>query len=77
MGNLDPDFWALESNKLAAKYVYGVKGKDDQGRNQYLRPNDEPTPFYLEQAQEVVRKQLALSGYRLAAMLNEVFSEKK
>ncbi|MBK9492786.1 MAG: hypothetical protein IPO07_31415 [Haliscomenobacter sp.] len=62
---------------MAAKYVYGVKGKDDQGRNQYLRPNDEPTPFYLEQAQEVVRKQLALSGYRLAAMLNEVFSEKK
>ena len=77
LGTLDPDFWALESNKLAAKYVYGVKGKDDQGRNQYLRPNDEPTPFYLEQAQEVARKQLALSGYRLAAMLNDMFSEKK
>ena len=74
---LDPDFWALESNKLAAKYVYGVKGKDDQGRNQYLRPNDEPTPFYLEQGQEVVRKQLTLSGYRLAAILNELFGENK
>jgi hypothetical protein len=74
---LDPDFWALESHKLSKKYVYGVKGKDDKGRNQYLMPNDEPTPFYLEQGQEVVRKQLALSGYRLAAMLNELFGEKK
>lgn len=74
---LDPDFWALESHKLARKYVYGVKGQDDRGRNQYLMPNDEPTPFYLEQGQEVVRKQLALSGYRLAAILNGLFGEKK
>lgn len=73
---LDPDFWALESHKLVIRYAYrAVKGKDDRGRNQYLAPDDEPTPYYLEQVQEVVRRQLALSGYRLARMLNELFGE--
>lgn len=72
---LDPDFWALESHKLAMQYGYrGVKGKDDKGRDSYLKPGEEPTDFYLTQGQAVVRRQLALSGYRLANMLNQVFS---
>lgn len=71
--NLDPDFWALESSKLAVTYGYkGVKSKDDAGKTLFLQPNEEPTPFYLEQGQEVARKQLALSGYRLARLIKQV-----
>ena len=73
-GVLDPDFWALESHKLAMEFAYrGVKGKDDKGRDLYLKPGEEPTDFYLTQGQSVVRRQLALSGYRLAHMLNALF----
>jgi hypothetical protein len=69
---LDADFWALESHKLAIRYGYrGVSGKNEQGRTLYLMPGEEPTPYYLEQGQEIVRKQIALSGYRLARLLNE------
>jgi hypothetical protein len=71
---LDPDFWALESYKLAVKNVYrGSKGKDDKGRTLYLQMGDEPNKAYMDQAQEVVRRQLALSGYRLANLLNSLF----
>ncbi len=73
---LDPDFWSLESHKLVIRYAYrAVKGQNDRGRNQYLLPGDEPTPYYLERAQEVVRRQLVLSGYRLAKILNQLFGE--
>ncbi|MBK7478085.1 MAG: S1/P1 nuclease [Haliscomenobacter sp.] len=73
---LDPDFWALESHKLAMKHAYrGVKGKDNRGRDLYLMSGDELTATYLQQGQEVVRRQLALSGYRLARMLNELFGK--
>lgn len=75
---LDPDFWALESHKLAVKHGYrGVKGKDNRGRDIFLQSGDELTDTYLQQAQDVVRRQLTLSGYRLANMLNEIFSEKR
>lgn len=75
-GTLDPDFWALESHKLALQYGYrGVKGKDDKGRDVFLKPGDEPTDFYLAQGQTVVQRQLALSGYRLARMLNAIYAQ--
>lgn len=51
------------------------KGKDNRGRDLYLMPGDALTDGYLQQGQEVVRRQLALSGYRLARMLNEVFGK--
>ena len=71
---LDPEFWALESHKLAVRYGYrGVNGKDDRGRNIYLESGGTPSEFYLEQAQKVVRQRLALSGYRLGRMLNQLF----
>lgn len=74
----DADFWALESHKLAISHGYrGVKGKDNRGRDLFLMPGDEPTELYLKNGQEVVRRQLALSGYRLANMLNELFRDKK
>ena len=74
---LDADFWALESHKLALSHGYrGVKGKDNRGRDLLLMPGDELTETYLKNGQEVVRRQLALSGYRLARMLNELFGKR-
>lgn len=73
---LDPDFWALESHKLAYTYGYrGKKGKDENGRDLYLAPDEEPTPFYLAQGQEISKRQIVLSGYRLAGMLNKVLGK--
>jgi hypothetical protein len=71
---LDPDFWALESHKLAVRYGYrAINGKDDRGRNQYLESGGTPSELYLENVREVARRQLALSGYRLGRMLNQLF----
>jgi S1/P1 Nuclease len=74
LDQLDPDFWALESHKLAVAHAYrGPKGKDDQGKILFMRAGEEPTAAYLDQAQAVAKKQLVISGYRLGRMLNELF----
>lgn len=71
---LDPDFWALESHKLAIRYGYrGLAAPAESGRPDYLEPGETPTDYYLEEGQSVVRRQLALAGYRLARLLNELF----
>ncbi len=73
----DPDFWALESHKLAVKYGYnGVMGKNDRGWNVYIKPGDEPSDFYVENAQKVVQEQLVIAGLRLGAMLNDIYGER-
>jgi hypothetical protein len=73
---LDPDFWALESHKLAIKYGYrGHQGKDDRGRNIYLKPGEEPTEIYLDSAQKVVKSQLVTAGLRLGEVLNELYGK--
>ena len=73
---LDPDFWALESHKLAVKYAYqGVNEINDRGRRIWLKPNHTPSEMYLENGRKVVAKRLATAGYRLGDMLNEVFAE--
>jgi len=75
---LDPDFWALESHKLAVRYGYrAVNGKNDRGRNFYLEPGGEPSKMYLENAQEIARQRLVISGYRLGKILNQLFGEKE
>lgn len=75
---LDADFWALESHKLAIRYGYkGVQKVDESGRKTYVKPNDALSEYYLAQGMEVVEKRLALGGYRLAALLNEVFAEEE
>jgi len=75
---LDPDFWAMESHKLAVRYGYsGVKDPDARGRARYLQPGEQPSDYYLEQGQAVVRRQLAMGGYRLGALLNDIFGEGK
>lgn len=73
---LNPEFWALESHQLAVRYGYrAVNGQDDRGRNLYLEPGGAPSEFYLENAREIARQRLALSGYRLGRMLNQLFGK--
>jgi len=73
-GRLDPDFWALESHKLAVSYGYrAINTQHEEGRSQYLQPGDKPSETYLARSREVVKRRLALSGYRLAEILNALF----
>ncbi len=73
---LDADFWALESHKLAIKY--GYQGKvAPEGRRNYIKENTEPSEYYIQNGQAVVQKRLATGGYRLAMILNEIFSEER
>ncbi len=73
---LDPDFWALESHKLAVRYGYrGVNAKDNRGRNIYLESGGTPSELYLENVREIARQRLVLSGYRLGKILNDLFGQ--
>ncbi|MBF2053141.1 MAG: S1/P1 nuclease [Candidatus Sericytochromatia bacterium] len=57
----DPEVWARESYQLAVRYGYSSLPADGQ-----------LSPDYLRQVQSICSQQLALGGYRLAALLNEV-----
>lgn len=59
----DPRAWAEESFALARDVVY--RG---------ISPGSEPTPEYLVRAREVIRRRLAVGGYRLGALLNDIFA---
>lgn len=58
----DPHTWVMESNRLAREVVY--KNITDGG---------EPSKAYTDAAQKLSRKRLALAGYRLAAVLNDLY----
>lgn len=74
--NLDPDFWALESHKLAIQFGYkGVVGKNDRGRNIFIQQKTKPSELYIANGQDIVKKRLVMGGYRLAEMLNKAFAE--
>lgn len=60
--DLDPHTWVVESNTLAREVVYKNIGE-----------NAEPSKAYIEAAQKLVRKRLALAGYRMAGVLNALF----
>lgn len=57
----DPQIWADEGLRLAEEYVY--RG---------IEEGDEPSAEYLRRAEPVVRRQLVLAGYRLAALLDSL-----
>ncbi|MBV9926513.1 MAG: S1/P1 nuclease [Acidobacteria bacterium] len=59
----DPHTWVMESYKLAREVVY----KD-------ITEGGEPSKAYTDAAQKLARKRLALAGYRLANVLNELFA---
>lgn len=60
--DLDPHTWVVESNTLAREVVY-----------KNINENAEPSKAYTEAAQKLMRKRLALAGYRMAGVLNALF----
>jgi len=58
----DFEYWAQESHALAKSTAYAE-----------IKPHDTPSAAYVSNAQRVVRGRVALAGYRLAALLNEIF----
>jgi hypothetical protein len=53
--------WANESHVLAVKYAYSMK------------ENTEPTSTYVKNSQSACKRQMALAGYRLANLLNDIW----
>ena len=53
--------WAQESHELARHYAYAI----EEGVR--------PSASYIHQGQQIVRRQLALAGYRLADILNQLY----
>jgi hypothetical protein len=60
----DFENWAQESHRLAIEYVY-----------KNIQPGDTPSSDYLKMRDHIVHQQIALAGYRLANLLNEIFIE--
>jgi hypothetical protein len=57
----DPAAWAREGLEIAKKSVYGFP------------ENTEPPKSYLDLCQSISLKRVALAGYRLSGLLNELF----
>lgn len=71
--NLDVDRWVMESHDLAVKYGYrGIQSVGDRGWKNWIKPGDAPTEMYIRAGQEVVSRQVATGGYRLARLLNDI-----
>lgn len=63
--SMNPNEWTLESHKIAVDHAHTLK----IGRA--------PTPMYIEKSKKIVEERIALAGYRLSSVLNEVFSSKE
>lgn len=61
--NLDVKNWIQESYNLAISIAY-----------QDITPNSSPSEEYLNKSKKAARRQLALAGYRLSHLLNEIFT---
>jgi hypothetical protein len=55
--------WADESHSLARSKVY------------LAHEGDQPTADYVKEGQRIVKERVALAGYRLAYLLNNLLSE--
>ncbi len=61
----DPGQWAQESHQVAVAAAYDG-----------IEEGAEPSAEYAERARRIVRRRLALGGYRLGALLNEIFDRR-
>jgi hypothetical protein len=73
--------WAKQSQALAVKYAY-LDGKLQtaparEDRSAPRTPTPGVPPGYIEQAERVATRQLALAGHRLADLLNVTFDPKQ
>ena len=62
----DPRTWVIESNRLARTFAY-VK----------IKENESPSKAYTEEAQKISGQRIALAGYRLAAVLEELYGSRE
>jgi S1/P1 Nuclease len=60
---LNPEKWIAESHELAKSFVYQTK------------ENEKPDEAYTARAQAVAGKRIALAGYRLAELVNELLGK--
>ncbi len=60
----EPEKWAQESHRVAVTAVYDG-----------IEEGAAPSAEYAARARQVVRRRLALGGYRLGALLNEIFDD--
>ena len=65
----DPKKWALESHQIACTQVYGTLGEPYGARDIKLSEK------YVAAGQTTARRQLVLAGYRLAALLNDLYGK--
>lgn len=56
--------WSRESYEIAITYVYDG-----------IEPDTKPSNEYLNRGREIAKKQVALAGYRLANLLNELYAK--
>ncbi len=56
--------WSRESYDIAIAYVYDG-----------IEPDMAPSNAYIRRGQGVAKRQIALAGYRLANLLNELYGE--
>jgi len=61
--------WVLESHEIACTQVYGTLGAPYGAKNIKL------TEDYVKQATNTARHQLVVAGYRLAALLNDLYGK--
>ncbi len=59
----------LETHALACAEVYGTLNEPYGARNVKLSEQ------YVTQSTEIARRQIVLAGYRLAALLNELYGQ--
>jgi hypothetical protein len=65
----DAKGWALESHAIACTMVYGTLDEPYGARNIKLQEK------YVNEAVQIARHRIVLAGYRLAALLNELYGQ--
>jgi hypothetical protein len=65
----DSKNWALEVHEIACRQVYGKLGAPYDAKDVKL------TESYVQEATSLARRQIVLAGYRLAALLNELYGK--
>ncbi len=67
--HFDVKKWVLESHQIACTQVYGTLGTPYGAKDTKL------TEDYVKQATRTARHQLVVAGYRLAALLNDLYGK--
>ncbi len=67
--HFDPARWALETHALGCAQAYGTLGEPDGNGDITLRA------AYVTEATRTARHQIMLAGYRLAALLNDLYGQ--